>query len=79
MDSDNEDSYIAKILEKLQDGTLKIILHGNRYKCPWDNKPKDRVEASLLQHATSLSTIGNTARIRANHKALMMYLQGQQG
>ena len=77
VDDDNVESYVAQLLNKFMQNIMRIM-HRGRYRCPFDtSEPRDGDLQSLRQHANELSISGSTLLIKANHRALKQYLDGQ--
>ena len=68
-----EQDLANKVVEKLDNGTILLFEHWT-VRCPFDEEQEDGNWDSLQNHARKERRHGATARIRANHKALLRHL-----
>lgn len=68
-----EEDLANKVVEELDNGTI-LLFELWTIRCPFDEEPEDGRWESLIDHARQEKRHGATARIRANHKALLRHL-----
>lgn len=76
--SDSEiDDYEAKSYSSLKTGKFKVKNAEKSYKCPFCPGKKKQAYGfkELLQHASGLGASNRGAKVKANHRALAMFLK----